>query len=43
MKRTRRTFNAEFKDKVALEAIKEVKTTSEMAQTYQILPNLIGL
>lgn len=43
MKRTRRTFSAEFKAKVAIEAIKEVKTTSELAQIYQIHPNLIGL
>ncbi len=43
MKRSRRTFSAEFKAKVAIEAIKEVKTTSELAQIYQIHPNLIGL
>ncbi|MGB4204993.1 MAG: transposase, partial [Bacteroidales bacterium] len=43
MKRTRRTFSAEFKAKVAIEAIKEVKTTSELAQIFQIHPNLIGL
>lgn len=43
MKRSRRTFSAEFKARVAIEAIKEVKTTSELAQIYQIHPNLIGL
>jgi len=43
MKRTRRTFSAEFKAKVALEAIKEVKTVSELAQIHQVHPNLIGL
>ena len=43
MKRSRRTFSAEFKAKVAIEAIKEVKTTSELAQLYQVYPNLIGL
>ena len=43
MKRSRSTFNAEFKAKVAIEAIKEVKTSSELAQIYQIHPNLIGL
>jgi transposase-like protein len=43
MKRSRRTFSAEFKAKVAIEAIKEVKTASELAQIYQVHPNLIGL
>jgi transposase-like protein len=43
MKRTKRTFSAEFKAKVAIEAIKEVKTISELAQIYQVHPNLISL
>ncbi len=43
MKKSRRTFSAEFKAKVALEAIKEVKTISELAQIYQVHPNLISL
>lgn len=43
MKRPRRTFSAEFKAKVAIEAIKELKTTPELAQIYQVHPNLIGL
>ena len=43
MKRNRRTFTPEFKAKVAIEAIKEVKTISELAQSYQIHPNLISL
>lgn len=43
MKRSRRTFSPEFKAKVAIEAIKEVKTASELAQIYQVHPNLIGL
>lgn len=43
MKRSRRTFSAEFKAKIAIEAIKELKTVSELAQIYQIHPNLIGL
>lgn len=43
MKRARRTFSAEFKAKVALESIKEVKTISELAQQYQVHPNLISL
>ena len=41
MKRSRRTFTAEFKAKVALEAIKEIMTISELAQVYQVHPNLI--
>ncbi|MDN5351066.1 MAG: hypothetical protein PWQ54_2462, partial [Bacteroidales bacterium] len=32
MKRTRRTLSSEFKAQVALEAIKEIKTVSEIAQ-----------
>jgi len=43
MKRSRRTFSADFKAKIAIEAIKEVKTVSELAQIYQAHPNLIGL
>ncbi|MBN2176024.1 MAG: transposase, partial [Bacteroidales bacterium] len=43
MKKQRRTFSAEFKAKVALEAIKEIKTISELAQHYQIHPNQISL
>lgn len=41
MKKSRRKFTAEFKAKVAIEAIKEIKTLSELAQIYQIHPNLI--
>jgi len=43
MKRAKRTFSAEFKAKVAIEALKEVKTISELAQIYQVHPNLISL
>jgi transposase-like protein len=43
MKKSRRTFSADFKAKVALEAIKEIKTISELAQVYQVHPNLISL
>ena len=42
MKKPRRTFSAEFKAKVALESIKEVKTMSELAQIYKVHPNLIS-
>lgn len=41
MKKSRRTFTAEFKAKVAIEAIKETKTISELAQIYEVHPNLI--
>ncbi|MCX6253692.1 MAG: transposase [Bacteroidia bacterium] len=43
MKKARRTFSAEFKAKVAIEAIKEIKTISELAQIYQVHPNMISL
>ena len=43
MKRVGKTFSAEFKAQVTLEAIKEVKTISELAQQYQVHPNLISL
>jgi len=43
MKRSRRTFSAEFKAKIAIEAIKEEKTVSELSQIHQVHPNLIGL
>jgi hypothetical protein len=32
MKKSRRAFTAEFKAKIAIEAIKELKTISELAQ-----------
>ena len=41
MGRKRRTFDAKFKAKVALEAIKEVSACTELAARYQIHPNLI--
>jgi len=41
VEKSRRTFTAEFKAKVAIEAIKENKTISELAQIYQVHPNLI--
>jgi transposase len=39
--KTRRKFNAEFKARVALEAIKEQFTISELASKHQIHPNQI--
>lgn len=41
MKKSRRTFTSDFKAKVAIEAIKEIKTISELARIYQVHPNLI--
>ncbi|HEY9062320.1 MAG TPA: transposase [Pseudobacteroides sp.] len=41
MKKTRRKFSAEFKAKVAIEALKEIKSVSELAQLYQVHPNMI--
>lgn len=42
MKRTRRTLSSAFKASVALEAIKEIKTVSEIALQYQIHPNQVS-
>ena len=41
MKRSRRKFTAEFKAKVALEAIREQKSLSELAEQVEFHPNLI--
>ncbi|MFZ2351146.1 MAG: transposase [Bacteroidales bacterium] len=41
MKKSRRTFTADFKARVAIESIKEIKTISELAQICQLHPNLI--
>ena len=41
MKKSRRTFTADFKARVAIEEIKEIKTLSEPAQIYRLYPNLI--
>jgi len=43
MKKSRRTFSAEFKVKVAMAATKEEKIISELAQIHQVHQNLIGL
>ncbi len=42
MKNSKRTFSPELKAKVAIEAIKEIKTISELAQIYQVHPNQIS-
>ena len=42
MKRTRRKFSSEFKVKVALEALKERYTLSELAERFELHPNQIS-
>ena len=41
MRRKRREFSSKFKAKVALEAIKERHTLSELAEKYELHPNQI--
>jgi len=41
-KRTRRNFSPEFKAKVAIEALREQHTLSELAAKYNIHPNQIS-
>lgn len=41
-KGTRRKFTPEFKAKVAIEAIKEKETLSELSQRFNIHANIIG-
>jgi putative transposase len=43
MTRVRKTFSGEFKAKVALEAVKGLKTINELAREYQVHPNAISL
>ena len=40
--RTRKHFSGPFKPKVALEAIRAVKTVHEIAQEYEVHPNPVG-
>ena len=42
MKKKRRRFTAQFKAKVALEALKEQKTLTELAAEYEVHPNQIA-
>ena len=42
MKRHRRKHTSEFKARVALEAIKGLKTMSEIAAEYEIHPVMVG-
>lgn len=41
MGKIRRSFSADFKARVALEAFKEEKTLSTLAMEYKVHPNLI--
>ena len=41
-KRSRRKFSAEFKAKVAIEAIKERSTIEQLAKKYELHPNQIS-
>jgi transposase len=43
MARRRRRFNPAFKSRVALEALKEQRTISELAQKYSLHPTQINL
>jgi len=43
MARTRRRFDAGFKAKVALAAIRELKTISEIAKQFRVHPNQVTL
>jgi transposase len=38
MSKKRRSFSAEFKAKVALEALKEQETLNQIASRYDVLP-----
>ena len=42
MKRHRRKHSSEFKARVALEAVKGLKTMSEIASEYEIHPVMVG-
>jgi transposase-like protein len=42
MSGTRRKFSSAFKAKVAIEAIKEQRTISELAQEFEVHPNQVS-
>lgn len=41
-KKTRRKFTAEFKAKVAVAAIKEIETLSELSKRFEVHPHIIA-
>lgn len=43
MSKERKRFKADFKAKVAIEALKEIKTINQLAQDYDLHPNQISL
>jgi transposase len=43
MRRSRRKFTAKFKSTVVLEALKEQKKISELAQQFEVHPNQISM
>ena len=43
MTKTRKRFKAAFKAKVALEALKELKTLNELSREFSVHPNQISL
>ena len=43
MSRKRRRFDARFKAKVALEAVRGLRTVSEIAKQFQVHPNQVTL
>lgn len=42
MKKSRRKFSGAFKAKVALEALRERETLSELSRRYEVHPNIIS-
>lgn len=43
MKKNRNQYSEEFKAKVAIEAIKEIRTVNEIASQFQIHPNQVSI
>ena len=43
MRKKRQNHSAEFKAKVAIEALKEQKSIAELAQIYEVHPNQISI
>lgn len=43
MNKTRKRFNADFKAKVAFDAVKELMTLNELSHKYELHPNQVSL